>query len=124
MRRTKELRQRKNLVRLIGYDSTGNVVFAQSLSPREFHDEAHAWDSDAGVLSLGLARLVGEIVDLNGGIREAFEVQYSASTGEVMNKRSRFADGFVMENGVLHKPESKGDPDLPNDAPRLHSRIR
>ena len=88
----------RGLVSLVGYDSSGRVVFDEWLSYENYYGESHPVIDDASYrVKLGIRRVYGKVFDLDGIIDQNFENTYSAD-GEYLRGRAEHSYGTIIEN--------------------------
>jgi len=87
----------RDLARLCAYDADGELVLREELPLGEYYEELHALiDSEEFRRERGVARVVGELFDVDGTRVQHIDNHYS-STGELARSRILHDDGTVTE---------------------------
>ena len=86
-------------VRMIGYNSQGQVVYTDCLDTGDFYDGEHVWDRTEFILRLNLVKVIGEKFDTDGTVSETWETAFSAATGEYIGSIATDSDGTIKPRG-------------------------
>ena len=86
-------------VRMIGYNSLGQVVYTDCLDTGDFYDGEHVWDRTESILRLNLVKVIGEKFDTDGTVSETWETAFSAEAGEYIGNIATDSDGTIKRRG-------------------------
>ena len=86
-------------VRMIGYNSQGQVVYTDCLDTDAHYDGEHVWNRTESILRLNLVKVIGEKFDTDDTVAETWETAFFAETGEYLGSIATYSNGTTKRHG-------------------------